>query len=102
MWLIEPDLPRHQHDQPNVVQTGYYSTGGTSDTTRTGEMECEPDFFCVDGVKQPCEPGKFATEAGSVQCSALANGLYLVNGAAVACEPGYYCQNGIKNQRYNI
>ena len=83
---------------PSSVQTGYYSTGGTSNTTRTGESQCEPDFFCVNGVKQPCPDGKFATEAGSVQCSALANGLYLdVNGNAQPCEPGYYCQNGAKN-----
>ena len=60
-------------------------------------MPCEPGFFCVGGVRRSCPEGKFATEAGSVQCSVLPNGRYLdSNDNDQPCEPGYYCQDGVR------
>ena len=60
---------------PRSVQTGFYTTGGDV-ATRTGETECEPGSFCVDGVKSPCLAGYYGSESGmtnnlcSGQCSA--------------------------------
>ena len=66
--------PNSSMISPYVVQTGYYSTGGTSNATRTDQTKCEPGNYCVGGGKKPCTDGKFATEAGSVQSSVLQNG----------------------------
>ena len=42
---------------PSDVQSGYYTTGGT-ETTRTGESQCEAGTWCSGGVRAECVAGR--------------------------------------------
>jgi len=51
---------------PIQVSAGYYTTQGTYDgsadglnSTRSWQLICEPGFYCIDGVKQPCNSGLY-------------------------------------------
>lgn len=86
---------------PKAVQGGYYSVGGSSNRTRSGQQVCETGFYCQDGVKRRCPEGQFASEVGSLTCSDPESGTYIVNASAAIlrdCEPGFYCQNGIRSK----
>jgi len=62
------------------VSDGYYSTGGNI-TTRTGEAKCEPGFYCVHGLRYPCQAGRFQPDEGFAVCDTI-------------CPEGYFCPIG--------
>jgi len=68
---------------PVAVQEGYYSTGGASDSTRTGQAQCEAGSYCAKGVRRRCRAGLFGVGAGLSHrdCSGK-------------CSPGHYCPEG--------
>ncbi|CAM9203414.1 unnamed protein product, partial [Phaeothamnion confervicola] len=87
---------------PTAVQRGYYSVGGDgSIRTRTGERQCEPGTYCLDGALFPCPAGTFGNVSGlsDESCSALCPegaGWYCEAGsgsatAAPCMWPGSYC-----------
>jgi len=69
--------------EPVKVRPGYYSTGGSGPTTRTGERECEAGSFCVRGVRRKCPAGVFGSSPGLT--SKACDG---------PCAPGHYCPEG--------
>eukprot|EP00808_Paulinella_micropora_P001533 g80709.t1 len=81
--------------KPSIVSIGYYSIGGSSASTRTAQLECEPDFFCAAGVKAQCETGTVAVSSGASFCRVPDNGFYLDrNETLLPCNSGYFCQAG--------
>lgn len=52
---------------------------------RTGEVQCERGYHCIDGVKAPCAAGRYGSEPGlsTAECSAL-------------CEAGFVCSTAAK------
>ena len=50
---------------PTGVQAGYYTIGGneTTNTTRVDETICETGYFCEQGMKFRCPPGKVWIDA---------------------------------------
>lgn len=85
----------------DVVTVGFYSIGGNSNTTRTGQQICEPGYFCLSGIRVMCPSGTFSPSPGSSTCTGVSTGVYLVDastGETAACEPGFYCQEGIKQE----
>jgi hypothetical protein len=66
-----------------VVDRGYYTTGGT-ETTRESQTICPPGSFCNgNGYAQPCPAGLYGSEFGltSETCTG-------------SCLAGYYCPAG--------
>ena len=47
---------------------------------RTGEVACEPGFYCIDGVKAPCAAGRFGA-ASALSTSACSG----------PCQAGFVC-----------
>ncbi|MBO7643272.1 MAG: hypothetical protein J6S74_04040, partial [Alphaproteobacteria bacterium] len=87
-----------------TVDTGYYTTGGTS-TTRTGETKCEAGNYCVNGVKSACNTlggGLYVNSAagsdGSNDCYiTIAEKKYLESATSTSvstCTAGNYCTGG--------
>lgn len=83
---------------PTQVHSGFYSirTGtnagalslwNPSNSTQTAEIPCEPGYYCIDGIKQPCPPGRFGWRYG--MNSSLCGGI---------CAPGYYCPSYLAPQ----
>jgi len=62
---------------PRSVSPGHY-TIGEHETRRYDQIQCPAGYFCVDGLKYPCEPGKFQSDLGSSSCEQN-------------CSKGYYC-----------
>jgi hypothetical protein len=75
---------------PTPVTVGYYSVGVASApgqrqdeedaAMRSSQIQCEPGFFCVAGVRTPCPRGLYGGTAGlsSATCSG-------------PCAPGFSC-----------
>ncbi len=85
------------------VSSGFYSIGGSGNTTRTGQQQCEANFFCVLGIRTECPAGTFAPERGSISCSTPANGYYLVGtDTLLPCPEGFFCQAGLRYQCGNV
>lgn len=87
--------------QPRLVEPGYYSTGGISNSTRTDQNICEPGYFCQAGIRQSCPDGEYSSEYQSTKCFAPSPGEYVIvnvttGGTFLQCEPGFYCKNGVK------
>lgn len=86
--------------EPTPVRDGYYTTGrdaalvaagaslAVTNATRTGEKICEPGFYCMGGVKQPCPGGTYGGQRGltTPECSGQ-------------CLEGWYCPAGSKRAR---
>ena len=77
--------------KPAKVTSGFYGIhtgddGGAKDVwdplnrTYSAEIPCEPGYFCDNGLKQPCPPGRFGWRYGmnTSECGGL-------------CAAGYYC-----------
>lgn len=70
-----------------AVTAGHYSIpAGASPQHRTGQQQCEPGHFCEEGVRFPCPPGRFASEAGEHGVGA--------DGCSGLCAAGFYCPEG--------
>jgi hypothetical protein len=74
---------------PTMVSAGYYSTGGTS-TTRTGQTQCEPGYYCSGGVRYACAAGYYGSSYGNT--TSTCNG---------SCLSGYYCPAGSTSNTQN-
>ena len=59
---------------------GEAGISGTDGQTQSAQTQCEPGYFCKNGVKRSCPAGTFGSEAGltSFECSGV-------------CSAGYYC-----------
>ena len=68
---------------PTIASTGYYTTGGMSSSTRTGQAICEVGHYCVDGVRAECPAGRYGDSQGlfTARCTA-------------GCPAGYACAAG--------
>jgi len=81
---------------PTPVADGYYTVGShlpggardAGNVTRSGEAECEPGFYCVGGVKQPCAGGRYGDRRGMT--AAACSGV---------CEAGWFCPAGSTTPR---
>ena len=65
---------------PTTVSAGYYSSGGSSSTTNTGQTQCERGYYCTNGVRTPCPAGKYRADVGAddlLDC--------------LDCDAGYVC-----------
>ena len=52
---------------PTTVGSGFYSTGGSSSSTRTGEARCEAGFYCSGGVRLACKEGHYGESPGQTE-----------------------------------
>lgn len=66
---------------PLKIPAGYYGVGN-SKTTQYSYKKCEKGYWCVNGIKNECESGKYGNEKGlsDESCSGI-------------CPCGYYCLN---------
>jgi len=86
--------------QPTQVSLGYYSVGGT-ELSRISQKKCEIGYYCVDGVRYTCPPGKIGNQIGlfTENCSGpCPKGLYcpysgMTNGIPCVNE-SVYCPEG--------
>lgn len=67
--------------KPTKVSKGYYSLGGT-ELSRLSQKECEIGFYCVEGVRYACPPGRIGNTTGLF--TDLCSG---------PCPKGFYCPN---------
>ena len=74
---------------PTAVQAGYYSTGG-NETTRTGEAQCSPGYYCDEGVRFACPAGRYGSITTWGLTSANCSG---------ECSTGYFCPQGSTSPR---
>lgn len=82
--------------QPRVVPRGYYSSGSMDNTTRSGIMACEKNFFCLEGVRYPCPRGEFTSSEGQSECQTPLGGDYVTDdGTIQKCELGHSCSAGL-------
>jgi hypothetical protein len=78
-------------DRPVRVSDGYYTTGGSSHFTRTGQAICEPGYYCNSslslqgdsGVRYLCPAGVYGSTSGLITSS-----------CTEACPTGHYCPAG--------
>ena len=63
-----------------TVDSGYYSTGGTSETTRTGQAQCTGATYCVNGVQNTC-PINYQDD--------LSDGKSKMKDCKIMCDGGY-------------
>lgn len=90
---------------PTRVSTGYYTVGSTGSglpvisypnrmqvsddvKNRAAQVQCEPGYYCIDGVRYICPRGHYGGVSGlsSETCSG-------------ECEEGYYCEEGSTSPR---
>lgn len=64
---------------PTLIDTGYYSIGGT-EATRTGQLISPMGYYAVNGILRACSSGRYGSVEGL--SSALCSGY---------CNQGYYC-----------
>jgi hypothetical protein len=86
-----------------AVEDGHYSVPlSAPPVQRTDQLPCEPGYYCEQGVRRPCPPGRFGSDAKRTDdtCSGLcAAGFFCRSGAIVANEtacgsPAVYCPAG--------
>jgi hypothetical protein len=65
---------------PISVDTGYYSLGSEDVNLRTSQKQCEPGFYCSEGVRYDCPAGRYGNAFGlsKRECGGV-------------CAVGYYC-----------
>lgn len=64
---------------PISVLEGYYTVGGLN-STRFHQLECEPGYFCMGGVKFQCPAGTYGATYGLT-----------TSACSGKCKGGYYC-----------
>ena len=86
--------------KPTAVRSGYYTIGGDyRNTTRSAEVECEPSFYCVGGVKRSCRPSVWGGRAGMTNpnCEGYCPKAHYCpenSVAPIACPDGSYSGGG--------
>ena len=93
---------------PTPVEPGYYSVGplslpsmplpllqdpGDADT-RTSQVQCEPGFYCFQGVKYACQPGRYNDQIGKEVFPD-----YL---ACPQCDAGHYCDEASPSRTQHV
>jgi hypothetical protein len=65
---------------PTLVSVGYFTTGGTNESTRYNQTICPVGHYCDQGQVIECPPGRYGAVQGmsSSDCSG-------------PCAAGYYC-----------
>ena len=83
-----------------TVSSGFYSTPETAPAgRRTGQAPCSPGFWCADGVKTPCEVGRYGAVAQLTDrlCSGQCHGSQYCPEASTdptPCPDGHHCPDG--------
>lgn len=60
---------------------------------------CEPGYFCQDGIRYGCYEGTYTASSGQSICEYCVNGKYAVGTpgtGCTTCESGYRCYNGVR------
>ena len=86
---------------PMQVASGYYTEGGdgTTNRTRTTETKCPTGFFCEEGKKYQCPPGRYGNSRGLTTefCSGFCPGGFTCpwnTSQPIQCVEGEYSQAG--------
>ena len=58
----------------DTVSAGYYTSGGDSSATRTGQTLCEPGFYCNLGQRNQCPLGTYGSNSGETSALCLWHG----------------------------
>lgn len=60
---------------------------------RFEEYECEPGYYCVDGLRYACSPGYFGMYARetSLPIAEIMDESWIMGRCSGPCQPGYYC-----------
>ena len=66
-----------------LVHDGFYTAGGSSNATRTYQIQCEPGHYCTGGTRHHCSAGKYGSAYGMSSSNCSGN-----------CAPGHYCPLG--------
>ena len=68
---------------PTQVDDGHYTIGGSSNKTRWQQKQCEPGYYCENGVRHRCPAGRYGSTfgLGSSNCSGQ-------------CREGFFCSEG--------
>jgi hypothetical protein len=80
-----------------VCSAGYYSYVQASSPGVLFCRECEPGYFCQNGVKNSCPLSSMTSPAGSqasVNCTCHETQYYTDGGACAQCPAGQWCPNG--------
>ena len=85
---------------PQSVTAGYYSSGGTTASTRVQQAVCTSGSYCVAGVAALCPSGRYSSVVGAAgvdACVVCPAGYFCVAGASIAVPcggDGVYCPEG--------
>ena len=93
-----------------AVDPGYYSTGGSDETLRTGQSAAEAGYYATNGTRFPCAAGYYGSSSGltdktcSGQCDAgfrcsegSTSGTATPCGYGVGKPASVYCEQGSAN-----
>lgn len=96
--------------EPLNVDLGYYSINESSvmdqddleTSSMTSQVECEPGFYCKQGVRYPCRGGTYGSANGliSENCSGFCPRSYFCPENTVSplpCSPGSYSTGGAED-----
>ena len=108
---------------PKIVRPGWYSVGGSSETTRVAEQRSEPGGYAGNGIRSLCKNGTYTSEYGlstQTECTPAPEGFYVpgpgfvkpipCGGPSLLCpssglhspvlvKQGYYTVNGTTTRR---
>lgn len=76
---------------PVPVSSGYYTIGSDRNATRSAQQQCEPGYYCVDGLRHACPPGSFGDTSGlSSPVGPIFDHInaFFCSGL---CDAGYFC-----------
>ena len=86
---------------PTNVRPGFYTIGGneTTNKTRIDEVPCETGYFCEQGMKFQCPPGRYGDRKGLTEehCSGFCPAGYQCPWNTTTpkeCPPGHYSSGG--------
>jgi hypothetical protein len=91
-----------------TLPRGYFTVKGQGVLRyRTSQMQCEPGYFCVNGIRSQCKDVNVFSTAGQTECQVAQAGHYTFGGytnprtqitfrskGEMICERGHYCLNG--------
>lgn len=60
--------------QPIAATIGFFTVGGSTQQTRTGQQACSIGNACVSGVKTPCPLGRYHNETMQSTCRVCPSG----------------------------
>lgn len=73
--------------EPTLVAPDSYGIGG-SVTTRTGQRQCQPGSYCLNGQRFECPEGRYGVREGETD-----------PGCSGPCDAGYFCEAGSPNPK---